>query len=131
MIKICDETIALQLKIIFDTVFKSGSYPDKWKRANVVTVHKKGNKNILKNYRPISLLPVCGKMFEKCIYNSLYSYLESNDILSKFQSGFRKGDSCISQLLAITHEIYSSFDAYPSLETRGVFLDISKDFDRV
>ena len=86
---------------------------------------------MLKNYRPISLLPICGKVFEKCIYNSLYSYLESNDILSKSQSGFRKGDSCISQLLAATHEIYSNFDAYPSLETRGVFLDISKAFDRV
>ena len=59
--------------------------------------------------------------------HSLYSYLESNDILSKYQSGFRKSDSCIS--LAITHEIYSSFDS--SLETRGVFLDISKAFDRV
>ena len=131
MIKICDETIALPLKIIFDTALKSGSYPNKWKRANVVPVHKKESKNILKNYRPISLLPVCGKIFEKCIYNSLYSYLESNDILSKSQSGFRKGDSCISQLLAITHKIYSNFDAYPSLETRGVFLDISKAFDRV
>ena len=130
MIKICDETISLPLKIIFDTAFKSGSFPDKLKRANVVPVHKKGSKNILKNYRPISLLLIT-KIFEKCIYNSLYSYLESNDILSKSQSGFRKGDSCISQLLAITHEIYSSFDAYPSLETRGVFLDISKAFDRV
>ena len=131
MIKISDETISLPLKIIFETAFKSGSFPDKWKRANVVPVHKKGSKNILKNYRPISLLPVCGKSFEKCIYNSLYSYLESNGILSKSQSGFRKGDSCISQLLALTHEIYYSFDAYPSLETRGVFLDISKAFDRV
>ena len=120
MIKICDETISLPLKIIFDTAFKSGSFPDKWKRANVVPVHKKGSKNILKSYIPISLLPVCGKIFEKCIYNSLYSYLESNDILSKSQSGFRKGDSCISQLLEITHESYSSFDAYPSLETRGL-----------
>ena len=89
IIKMCDETIALPLKIIFDTALKSGSYPDKWKRANVVPVHKKESKNILKNYRPISLLPVCGKIFEKCIYNSLYSYLESNDILSKSQSGFR------------------------------------------
>ena len=71
MIKICDETIALPLKIILDTALKSGSYPDKWKRANVVPVHKKESKNILKNYRPISLLPVCGKNFEKCIYNSL------------------------------------------------------------
>ena len=84
-------------------------------------VHKKESKNILKNYRPISLLPICGKIFEKCIYKSLYSYLESNNILSKFQSAFRKGDSCISQLLAITHIIYSNFDACPSLETRGVF----------
>ena len=81
MIKICDETVALPLKIIFDTALKSGCYPDKWKRANVVPVHKKESKNILKNYRPISLLPVCRKFFEKCIYNSLYSYLEYNDII--------------------------------------------------
>ena len=63
MIKICDETIALPLKIIFDTALKSGSYPDKWKRANVVPVHKKESKNILKNYIPISLLPVRGNIF--------------------------------------------------------------------
>ena len=67
------------------------------------------------------VVPICGKNFEKCIYNSLYSYLESNNILSKSQSGFRKGDSCISQLLAITHEIYSNFDACPSLETTPCF----------
>ena len=47
------------------------------------------------------------------------------------QSGFRPGDSCINQLIAITHNIYTSFDANPSLEMRGVFLDISKAFDRV
>ena len=131
MIKMCDELIAPPLKIIFDTALKSGIYPGKWKRENVIPVHKKESKNILKNYRPISLLPICGKIFEKCIYNSLYSYLESNNILSKSQSGFRKGDSCISQLLAIAHIIYSNFDACPSLETRGVFLDISKAFDIV
>ena len=131
MIKICDESIVIPLKLIFESALKFGVYPDKWKKANVIPVHKKESKNLLTNYRPISLLPVCGKIFEKCIYNSLYGYLQSNDILSKSQSGFRKGDSCISQLLAITHEIYSNFDAIPSLETRGVFLDISKAFDRV
>ena len=71
----CDELIAPPLKIIFDTALKSGIYPDKWKRANVVPVHKKESKNILNNYRPISLLPICEIFFEKCIYNSLYSYL--------------------------------------------------------
>ena len=96
LIKMCDESIAYPLKIIFETALKCGIYPDKRKKANVVPVHKKESKNILKNYRPISLLPVCGKIFEKCICNSLYSSLESNNILSKSQSGFRKGDSSIS-----------------------------------
>ena len=122
----CDESIVFPLKLIFESAFKFGVYPDKWKKANVIHVHKKGSKYLLTKYRPISLLPVCGKNFEKG-----YGYLQSNHILSKSQSGFRKGGSCISQLLAITHEIHSSFHAYPSLETRGVFLDISKAFDGV
>ena len=96
MIKMCDELISPPLKIIFDTALKSGIYPHEWKRPNVVPVRKKESKNILKNYRPISLLPICGTILEKCICNFLYSYLESNNILSKSQSGFRKVDSCIS-----------------------------------
>ena len=53
------------------------------------------------------------------------------NLLSKHWSGFRPGDSCIYQLLAITHDIFLSFTSSPSLETRGVFLDISRAFDRV
>ena len=52
-------------------------------------------------------------------------------MMATYQSGFRKEDSCVSQLLAITHNIFSNFDANPPRETRGVFLDISKAFDRV
>ena len=131
MIKICDKALVLPLLIIFKTALRSGIYPAQWKIANVDPVHKKESKHLLNNCRPISLLLVCGKIFEKCIYNSLYSYLENNNIFSPCQSGFRKGDSCVSQLLAITHEIFANFDALPSRETRGVFLDISKAFDRV
>ena len=61
----------------------------------------------------------------------MYNYFESSNLLSSCQSGFRKNDSCISQLLAITHEIYKNFDACPPVETRSVFLDISKAFYRV
>ena len=67
----------------------------------------------------------------KIIFNNLYEIFHENKLLSQHQSGFRSGDSCISQLLAITHEIYSSFDGNPSYETRGVFLDMSKAFDKV
>ena len=52
-----------------------------------------------------------------------------NDLISQYQSGFKPSDSCINQLLAITHETYKSFDA--CLEVRAVFLDISKAFDKV
>ena len=83
------------------------------------------------HYRPISLLPIFGKIFEKVIYKNLFDYFHHNKFLSEHQSGFRSGDSCISQLIAITHELYKSFDGTPSLDTRGVFLDISKAFDKV
>ena len=52
-------------------------------------------------------------------------------MLTDRQSGFRPGDSCVNQLISITHEIYKSFECDPSLETRGVFLDMSKAFDKV
>ena len=52
-------------------------------------------------------------------------------MLPVLQSGFRPGDSCVHQLISIVHEIYNAFDANPSLKVRGVFLDISKTFDRV
>ena len=57
--------------------------------------------------------------------------LKTINLLANCQSGFLQGDSCISQLLSITHDIYNAFDGNPSHEVRGVFLDISKAFDRV
>ena len=58
-------------------------------------------------------------------------YFEGNDLFPNSQSGFRKGDYYVSQLLFITHEIFKDFDAYLSLDTCGIFLDVSKVFDRV
>ena len=77
----------------------------------------------------MSLLPICGKIFERLIYNSLFEFFIANESTSSNQSGFKPGDSCINQLLSITHEIYKSFD--DGYEVRGVFLDISKAFDKV
>ena len=86
---------------------------------------------MIKNYRPVSLLPVCGKIFEKIIFNSLFKYLEDKNLLNGNQSSFHPSDSCVHQLLSITHEIYKVFKANPSLEVRGVFLDLSKTLDKV
>ena len=68
MLKICDDFIGLPLKIIFEKALNAGQFPDKWKKANVIPTHKKADKNILKDYRPVSLLPIFGKLFEKCVF---------------------------------------------------------------
>ena len=94
-------------------------------------MHKKNSRQCKKNYRPISLMPIFGKIFEKLIFNSAYRHLCDNDMLTPHQSGFRPGDSTVNQLLSITHKIYTAFEAIPTKETRAVFLDLSKAFDRV
>ena len=131
MIKICDESLLKPLIILFENSIKSSCYPDIWKKSNVIPSHKKNDKRLVNNYRPISLLPIFGKIFEKIIFNRIYNFLLKEELLNPNQSGFRPSDSCINQLLAITHEIFEAFDCNPTLEVRSVFLDISKAFDKV
>ena len=80
----------------------------------------------LKNYRPISLLPICGKNFEGLIYNDFFTFFTDNNLISPNQSGFSPGDSSVNQLIAITHEICKSFD--DGLEVRRAFLRYIKGF---
>ena len=129
MLKICEKSICKPLEIIFQSCIRHGKFPNEWKMANVVPVYKKSDKQILKNYRSVPLLFICGKVFERLIYNCLLEYFIGNDLISPNQSGFKPGDSCTNQLTSITHEIYQSSD--DGFEVRGVFLDISKTFDKV
>ena len=94
-------------------------------------MHKKNDKRLVDSYRPISLLPIFGKIFEKLMFNRVYKFLLEERLLNPNQSGFQPSDSCINQLLAITHEIFEASDCNPPLEVRSVFLDISKAFDKV
>ena len=131
MIKLSDSALVIPLKIIFENCLRQGIFPEIWKYANVVPVHKKNEKNLKGNYRLISLLPVFGKILEKLIYDSLYSHLATCDLLNPRQSGFRHGDSTIKQLLSITHTIFKALDCNPPCDVRSVYLDISKACDRV
>ena len=114
---------------LFKVILRLASFHRKC--ANVVPVQKKHEKNVKGNYRPISLLPIFGKILEKLIYDSLYSHLVTHELLNQNQSGFRLGDSTVNQLLSITHTIFKAFDCNPLLDVRSVYLDISKAFDRV
>ena len=104
-------------------------FPSEWKKGNIVPCYKKDDKQNLKNYRPFSLLPICGKFFKRLIFNEMFRFFLVKNLLAPNKSGFKPGDSCINQLLSITREIYSSFD--DGFEVRSVFLDISKAFDKV
>ena len=73
--------------------------PSVWKKVNIVPVHKKNDKQRLNNYRPISLLPICSKIFERIIFNEIFRFIIKNDLIPQNQSGFKPGDSFINQLL--------------------------------
>ena len=77
--------------------------------AKFVPIHKKESKQLVNNYRPVSLIPICGKLFERLIYNETYPYLINNNLISLNQSDFKEGDSCIDQVLSITHKINYCF----------------------
>ena len=129
MLLLCDDSVVVPLKIIFQNILSTSTYPEPWKLANVSPIFKKENKQLVKNYRPISLLPICGKIFEKIVFDTLYCFLNENNLISKNQSGFRPGDSTINQLLYLINEIHEAFDNPKSMEVRAIFHDVSKAFD--
>ena len=131
MVKLCGHHLSVPLKIIFDNILKTGVFPEQWKEANVTPVHKKNDKQIFSNYRPISLLPILAKVYERIIFKHLYNHLIFNNLITKNQSGFRPGDSVTNQLLSLVNEIHKAFDDKNCLEVRSVYLDMSKAFDKV
>ena len=92
MIKICNDSVTIPLKIIFEESLKNGIFPDIWKKGNIIPAHKKEGKTLINNYRSISLLPILGKIFERVIYNSLFKYFLSNKLFTHSQSGLLLGD---------------------------------------
>ena len=86
MFELCAPEVAIPLQIIFQDCINSGRFPDCWKYANVQPIHKKDNRQIKSNYRPISLLPICGKMLEKIVFDQVYAFLNINNLLSKNRS---------------------------------------------
>ena len=128
MLLLCGDSVIFPLKIIFSNILLTSIFPDMWKIANVTPILKKGDKQLIKNYRPISLFPICGKILEKIIFNHLYSYLPANRLITKNPSGFRPGDSTTNQLLYLVDQ---AFDSTECFEGCAVFLDISKAFGKV
>ena len=114
---------------IFNKSFENSECPNSWKIANVVPLQKEGNKQLVTNLRPVSLLPVQSKIIEKIVHNRLFEHLQEHDLLCKEQGGFRKGHSTVSTASLFVNEIYKSIN--DKKYAIVAYLDIKKAFDTV
>ena len=129
MLRIAADVIAPSLTHIFNLSLSTGIFVDDWKNARVTPIHKDGSKLVMGNYRPISVLPIISKIFEQEIFQQLYKYMNENNLISKFQSGFRPGYSTLSALIQMCDAWFNNMD---NGELTGVvFLDIQKAFDSI
>ena len=128
-IKIALPLISGSLCDLFNLSLFSGKFPTDWKIARVAPIYKSGARDDCSNYRPISVLPVLSRAFEKVVYNQLYDYLDSNRLIYKHQSGFRSLHSVVTSLMAGTNDWYVNIDR--GKYTGLIFIDLKKAFDTV
>ena len=94
MLKMCDKSLVQPLTLIFKGCIDTGVYPDTWRKSNKGSVHKKGDKQTVNNYRPVSLLPIWSEILEKIICDSIMRFLNENKLVSDGKFGFRSSESC-------------------------------------
>ena len=128
-LKILKTHISPLISSLINDSFLRGIFPSKLKLAKVTPVFKKGSRQDKDNYRPISVLSIFSKIFEKAMFKHLYSYLESRNILYPLQFGSRQKCSTNHALIQITESIRNSIDNNEF--GCGIFIDLKKAFDRV
>jgi len=121
--------IANQLAQIINQSFATGAVPNKLKIARVIPIFKNGDKSLLVNYRPISILPAISKVFEKAVLTRLKSYLEHNSILDRSQHGFRSSHNVTTAITDALNFVTRALDNNEFCV--ATFLDISKAFDSI
>lgn len=129
IIKQCANELAKPLCHLVNECFNNGKFPNLLKISKIIPLPKKGDGNLLNNYRPIALLSVFSKIFEKLLSKRIVFFLESNELYSPNQHGFRDNRSTISALTDILHFIYRNLDE--GKKVMAIFIDLSKAFDCV
>ena len=122
-------SIAEALSIIFNRSILYGEVPNDWKIANIVPIFKKGSRNEISNYRPISLTSVVGKLLEKIIKTNIWDHLDKRNLILDSQHGFVTGRSCQTNLLEFMEFLTGHVDKGEAVDV--IYLDFCKAFDKV
>ena len=128
-LKTACHVISTALAQLMNKSILCGTYPRQLKHAKVVPIHKTGDETDPSNYRPISLLSVFNRKFERLTYKRLKSFIDKNDMFFKSQYGFRKNYCTQHAILDILNKIQSNMDK--KLYSCGIFIDLKKAFDTV
>ena len=122
------KALSKSIASLFKSIKHTSIFPSDWKVGMVKPLHKKDNKAKVENYRPITLLSIISKVYEKCIFDPLYEHVAN--LMPTTQFGFQKKKSTITQLLVYLGEIYSNVDISEQV-VDAVYLDFSKAFDKI
>ncbi|KAK4826282.1 hypothetical protein QYF61_007129 [Mycteria americana] len=123
------DVLTKPLSIIYQQSWLTGEVPADWRLANVTPIFKKGRKEDPGNYRPVSLTSVPGKLMEQIILSAITRHVENNQGIKPSQHGFRKGRSCLTNLISFYDKVTHLVDEGKAVDV--VYLDFSKAFDTV
>ncbi|GAB0207002.1 mitochondrial enolase superfamily member 1 [Grus japonensis] len=123
------EELAKPLSIIYQQSWLTGEVPDDWRLANVMPIYKKGRKEYLGNYRPVSLTSVPGKIMEQIILSALTRQVQDNQGIRPSQHGFMKGRSCLTNLISFYDQVTHLVDEGKAVDV--IYLDFGKAFNTV
>lgn len=127
IIKECCDVLAVPITKLCNLSLTQGTFPKDWKLANVVAIHKKGNRHDPKNYRSVSLIPLFGKVLERVVYSQLLTHVRP--VLSVTQHGFMAGRSCATNLATLLSTAWDSISA--GTQTDCVYTDFTAAFQSV
>ena len=129
LLKISKDPLVEPICFLINCSIEKETFPDILKLATVVPIYKSGDKRDPSNYRPISLLPLMSKIFERFIFKQLMSFFSEHSILTPLQFGFRRGCSTADAVMNLTSFIYDSLDK--KFHSVALFIDFKKAFDTI
>ena len=129
VIKRAVPTLVDDLVQLYNQCIKCSVFPSSFKVGRITPIYKKGDEQLLENYRPVSILPIFGKIFEKMMHSRFYKFFTSQGVLHENQFGFREGHSTAHALNFTVSHINKVVKSGKSVI--GIFIDLSKAFDTI